>query len=185
MHVALEQAPEASRGQSVDEKSKHDRVCSAGSGVARRGRRNARNRHDTATLGFAIAWLDPGKDIGAVVRGSVTIFFRKRTLPFEPTVHWIFAQDIEATYQELQSSGANIVEPLELKPWGIRQFTVRNGAGTSFMSTMADQARRDKRLKRRQTKALTLRREPAIQLRHERLLADRMAPTTGLPGMFV
>jgi len=41
------------------------------------------------------------------------IFFRKRTPPFEPAVHWMFAPDIDATYDELKLSGANIVEPLE------------------------------------------------------------------------
>ena len=89
-------------------------------------------RHYRDKLGFEIAWLEPGKDIGAVLRGNVTIFFRKRTLPFEPAVHWIFADEIDATYQELQSSGANIVDPLELKPWGIRQFTVKDLDGHLF-----------------------------------------------------
>jgi len=83
-------------------------------------------------LGFEIGWLYPGKEIGAVSRGRVTIFFRKRELPFEPAVHWIFADDIDATYGELQSSGSNIVEPLEKKPWGLRQFTVKDLDGNIF-----------------------------------------------------
>jgi hypothetical protein len=45
-------------------------------------------------LGFNIGWLDPSKEIGAVLRGEVAIFFRKRHTPFEPAVHWIFAQDV-------------------------------------------------------------------------------------------
>ena len=60
------------------------------------------------------------------------IFFRKRELPFEPAVHWVFAEDIDATYQELQALGANIVEPLEVKPWGLRQFTVKDLDGNLF-----------------------------------------------------
>jgi uncharacterized glyoxalase superfamily protein PhnB len=39
---------------------------------------------------------------------------------------WVFAADIDATYAELQSRGARIVEPLERKPWGLRQFTVED-----------------------------------------------------------
>jgi hypothetical protein len=31
----------------------------------------------------------------------------------------VFAEDIAATYEELKSSGANIVEPLEIKPRGV------------------------------------------------------------------
>lgn len=78
------------------------------------------------TLGFAIGWLYPGKEIGAVSRGHVVIFFRQRPLPFEPAVHWVFAEDIDAMYQEMKSLGANIVDPLEKKPWGLRQFTVED-----------------------------------------------------------
>ncbi|MGB9435181.1 MAG: VOC family protein [Candidatus Acidiferrum sp.] len=77
-------------------------------------------QHYRDALGFAIEWLYPGKEIGAVSRGHVAIFFRKRKQPFEPAVHWVFAEDIDATYQELKSLGANIVDPLEKKPWGLR-----------------------------------------------------------------
>ena len=81
-----------------------------------------------------IGWLYPDKGIGAVSRerDRVAIFFRKRELPFEPAVHWVFAEDIDATYEELKSSGANIVDPLERKPWGLRQFTVKDLDGNLF-----------------------------------------------------
>ena len=83
-------------------------------------------QHYRDALGFEIGWLNPGKEIGAVSRGDVAVFFRKKTSPFEPAVHWVFAKDIDATYGEVKSSGANIVEPLESKPWGLRQFTVED-----------------------------------------------------------
>jgi uncharacterized glyoxalase superfamily protein PhnB len=89
-------------------------------------------QHYRDALGFEIAWLYPGKEIGAVSRDRAVIFFRKRKLPFEPAVHWVFAEDIDASYGELQSSGANIVEPLETKPWGLRQFTVKDLDGNLF-----------------------------------------------------
>ena len=89
-------------------------------------------QHYRDALGFEIAWLYPGKEIGAVSRGEVAIFFRKKTPPFEAAVHWVFADDIDATYDELKSSGANIVEPLEKKPWGLRQFTVEDLDGNRF-----------------------------------------------------
>src|SRR5258706_13749451 len=54
-----------------------------------------------------------------VSRGKAVIFFRRREEPFEPAIHWVFAEDIDATYEELRSSGAKIVEPLEKKPWGL------------------------------------------------------------------
>ena len=90
-------------------------------------------QHYRDALGFEIGWLDPGKGIGAVSRGDMgPIFFRKRQPPFETAVHWVFAEDIDATYQELKSLGANIVDPLEKKPWGLRQFTVQDLDGNLF-----------------------------------------------------
>lgn len=88
--------------------------------------------HYRDCLGFELAWLDPSEDIGAVSRGDVAIFFRRRLQPFEPAVHWVFAEDIEATYAELRARGANIVDPLERKPWGLRQFTVEDVDGNRF-----------------------------------------------------
>ena len=89
-------------------------------------------QHYRDALGFEIGWLNPGKEIGAVSRGNVAIFFRTKTPPFEAAVHWVFAEDIDATYGELTSSAANIVEPLEKKPWGLRQFTVEDLDGNRF-----------------------------------------------------
>ena len=89
-------------------------------------------QHYRDALGFEIGWLEPGKEIGAVSRDGVAIFFRKREPPFEPAVHWVFARDIDTSYQELMSLGANIVEPLERKPWGLRQFTVQDLDGNLF-----------------------------------------------------
>ena len=89
-------------------------------------------QHYRDTLGFEIGWLYPGKEIGAVSRDNVAIFFRRKSQPFEPSVHWVFSADIEATYDELRSLGARIVEPLEKKPWGLRQFTVEDLDGNRF-----------------------------------------------------
>ncbi|MBV9718334.1 MAG: VOC family protein [Candidatus Eremiobacteraeota bacterium] len=89
-------------------------------------------QHYRDALGFEIKWLVEGKETGAVVRGNAAIFFRKREAPFEPAVHWIFAPDLDASYEELRSRGANIVEPPEDKPWGLRQFTVSDLDGNLF-----------------------------------------------------
>ena len=89
-------------------------------------------QHYRDALGFEIGWLYPGGEIGSVSRGQTAIFFRKTTPPFEAAVHWVFAEDIDATYSELKSLGANIVEPLEKKPWGLRQFTVHDIDGNRF-----------------------------------------------------
>ena len=89
-------------------------------------------QHYRDTLGFEIGWLTPGKEIGSVSRTGVVIFLRKKEQSFEAAIHWVFAEDIDASYQELHSLGAKIVEPLETKPWGIRQFTVADLDGNLF-----------------------------------------------------
>jgi predicted enzyme related to lactoylglutathione lyase len=89
-------------------------------------------QHYRDALGFEIGWLYPGGGIGAVSRDHFAIFFRRRGRPFEPAVHWVFAAKIDATYEELRSRGARIVEPLEKKPWGLRQFTVEDIDGNRF-----------------------------------------------------
>ncbi len=88
--------------------------------------------HYRDALGCEVGWLYPGGDIGAVSRENFVIFFRRRSRPFEAAVQWVFAADIDATYEELRSRGARIVEPLETKPWGLRQFTVEDIDGNRF-----------------------------------------------------
>jgi uncharacterized glyoxalase superfamily protein PhnB len=88
-------------------------------------------RYYRDVLGFEIGWLVE-QEIGSVTRDEVAIFFRQRSEPFEPAVHWIFAPELDATYDELVSAGARIVEPLETKPWGLRQFTVEDVDGNRF-----------------------------------------------------
>jgi uncharacterized glyoxalase superfamily protein PhnB len=90
-------------------------------------------QHYCDVLGFEIGWLYPGGGIGSVSRDNVgPIFFRRRERPFEPAVHWVFAAEIDAAYEELRSRGARITEPLEKKPWGLRQFTVEDIDGNRF-----------------------------------------------------
>lgn len=83
-------------------------------------------------LDCKIEWIYPGKEIGAVSNGETAIFFRKRTGKFEPAVNWIYCDDIDASYQKLMDNGANIVEDIEDKPWGTRQFTLHDLDGNIF-----------------------------------------------------
>jgi uncharacterized glyoxalase superfamily protein PhnB len=40
--------------------------------------------------------------------------------------------NIDEAYADLSAKGARIVEPLEKKPWGLRQFTVEDIDGNRF-----------------------------------------------------
>jgi uncharacterized glyoxalase superfamily protein PhnB len=83
-------------------------------------------------FGFEMGWITPGKEMGAVIGGETTLFFRKKEGAFEPVVLWVFAQDIDAMYEEMKAAGAEVVEALEMKPWGLRQFAVRDLDGNLF-----------------------------------------------------
>jgi glyoxalase/bleomycin resistance protein/dioxygenase superfamily protein len=82
--------------------------------------------HYCNALGFEIAWTWPDGSVGAVSRGDAAIFLRRREPPFDPVTLWIFALDVEATLDELTHLDANVVEPLEKKPWNLMQFTVED-----------------------------------------------------------
>ena len=83
-------------------------------------------QHYCSALGFKVAWLWPDKSIGAVSREDAAIFLRKTEPPFDAVNLWVFAPNIDATLRELQDFGANIIEPLEKKSWGLMQFTVQD-----------------------------------------------------------
>ena len=83
-------------------------------------------------LGFELGWIEPGNEIGSVKRDHAVIFFRRRPAAFEPAVHWVFAPDIQATYEEMQARGARITEPLARRPWGLTQFTLEDLDGNRF-----------------------------------------------------
>ena len=89
-------------------------------------------QHYRDALGFEIGWLYPGGGIGAVSRDNFAIFFRRRDRPFEPAVHWVFAAELDATYEEMRSRGARIVEPLAEWIKGLRHFTVEDIDGNRF-----------------------------------------------------
>jgi len=82
-------------------------------------------------LGFEIAWTLEDKTMGAVGREGIAIFFAQHPHP-APTQHWIFAEDIDATYHEMKTRNANIVDDIENKPWNLRQFTIEDLDGHRF-----------------------------------------------------
>jgi uncharacterized glyoxalase superfamily protein PhnB len=47
--------------------------------------------------------------------------------------HWIFADDIDEVYEEIKLSRIKIIEPIENKSWGMRQFTIEDIDGNRFI----------------------------------------------------
>lgn len=82
-------------------------------------------------LGFDIAWTLEDKSMGAVGRDGIAVFFVRKNHLFS-THHWIFATDVDATYHEMKTRNANVVESIENKPWRLRQFSIEDQDGHRF-----------------------------------------------------
>ncbi len=87
-------------------------------------------RHYRGVLGFADEWLwgDP-PDFGGVRWGKVGVMFAQ-----QPGVdakaggrwHAFFVEGIDELYDLHKRNGATIHAPLQAKPWGLREYTVRD-----------------------------------------------------------
>lgn len=89
-------------------------------------------RHYRDAMSFDIQWLDPTKEIGAVSRDNLAVFFRKTARPFQHAVNWVHTEDLDASYAELKSSGAIVLGAPKIEPWGLRQFAVQDLDGNLF-----------------------------------------------------
>ena len=84
------------------------------------------------TLGFEISWYNEGGKIGAVAHGDCAIFFREAPEAHPGQTFWVYCEDLEGTQAEFTRRGANITDRLELKPWGLWQFTVQDHCANMF-----------------------------------------------------
>lgn len=87
-------------------------------------------------LGFAVVTRLPENEYAIVERDGVAIhLFRNRAAnPAAVAIH-IFTSDLDELFAELQSSGATITQKIERKPWGNRDFRVRDEFGNELKFT--------------------------------------------------
>jgi predicted enzyme related to lactoylglutathione lyase len=78
-------------------------------------------------LGCQIAW-SWGNGYGAVFNGDTRIFFSREDKP-QPSCLCVFVDDADALCAQYQQRGAEIVEPIESKPWGMREFMLKDRDG--------------------------------------------------------
>jgi len=100
--------------------------------------RNLRSALDyyTDRLGFEIAMDLPNAEYAIVERDGVAIhlFEDKSGLNSPVGVH-IFTPDLDDLYRELSGRGADLMQPIESKPWGNREFRVNDGSGNLLKFT--------------------------------------------------
>jgi hypothetical protein len=83
-------------------------------------------------LRFQIAWTDASKTMGAVSKDEAVIIFAGAGRRF-PNTLWFFADHVDETYKKFMKGSITISEDIETKPWGIRQFTIEDPDGNSFI----------------------------------------------------
>ncbi|MEM9787195.1 MAG: VOC family protein [Pseudomonadota bacterium] len=83
-------------------------------------------------FGFEIGWCNAAGRIGAVSHGDCAIFFRECTEIRPPSTFWVFCPALDEAHAEFLQRGADVVDSPENKPWGLRQFTIRDHCGNLF-----------------------------------------------------
>lgn len=102
-------------------------------------------RYYCAVLGFGNDWLwgDP-PEVGGVRWGKLGVMFSQVGPGAKVGGQWhsFFVDGIDALHELHGCNGATICSPLELKPWGLREYTVRdlNGHYLRFGQRASDRS---------------------------------------------
>jgi catechol 2,3-dioxygenase-like lactoylglutathione lyase family enzyme len=80
---------------------------------------------DVLGLGVNWIWKD---DFGSVGKDCVELFLYESVEP-QPGMCSLFVDDVDVVHAHAAERGAEIVSPLEDKPWNVREFSVRDPNG--------------------------------------------------------
>lgn len=87
-------------------------------------------------LGFRVAMRMPSNDYAIVERDDVAIhLFRADAGAHSPVAIHIFAEDLASLHAELQQRGARLSQQIAQKPWGNRDFRVKDDSGNEIKFT--------------------------------------------------
>jgi uncharacterized glyoxalase superfamily protein PhnB len=98
-------------------------------------------------LGFEQQWIWGDPPVYAGLRSGDALIYLSHDPDLADTIHnmhlapdvFFWVDDIESLHARHAASGAEIVERLETKPWGTRQYTVRQPNG--YLLKFASDAR--------------------------------------------
>ena len=86
-------------------------------------------------LGFEVAMRMPGNEYAIVERDGVAIhLFAEDAARSAVGIH-IFTAGLDQLFAEVSQRGAQITQPIEKKPWGNREFRVRDEFGNELKFT--------------------------------------------------
>jgi uncharacterized glyoxalase superfamily protein PhnB len=87
-------------------------------------------------LGFEVAMRMPDGEYAIVERDGVAIhLFQDRAQNHSPAAVHIFTPDLEELYAEFAARGAQITQKIEQKPWGNREFRIKDPFGNELKFT--------------------------------------------------
>ncbi len=87
-------------------------------------------------LGFEVAMRLPENEYAIVERDEVAIhLFNSGAAKSSAMGVHIFTSDLDQLFAELQTKGATITQAIERKPWGNRDFRVRDDFGNELKFT--------------------------------------------------
>lgn len=93
-----------------------------------------------SVLGFSVDWGNDHGGIGGISQGDCRMFltnaaFRAARGPHSPVIVWLnlnSRHDVDQLFDRWKSRGATIVEPVEDKPWNLREFRIADPDGNQL-----------------------------------------------------
>ena len=89
-------------------------------------------------LGLGINWIWED-NFGSVGRDQVELFLYESNDP-RPGICSVFVDDVDSIYERARERGGEIASELELKPWGVREFSIRDLDGNILRIGRGEQA---------------------------------------------
>jgi uncharacterized glyoxalase superfamily protein PhnB len=87
-------------------------------------------------LGFRVAMKMPAGDYAIVERDDIAIhLFHDRARTSTSVAIHVFTEDLDTLHAELQYRGAHVSQGILRKPWGNRDFRVRDDSGNEIKFT--------------------------------------------------
>lgn len=97
-------------------------------------------------LGFRLAWRTADGSLASLASDDVELFLlvpRTGTSPIQPRTAYIYVDDPDALCTEYQQAGADIVDPVQSRSYGMRDFEVRDLDGHCFTLGKGEETLRD------------------------------------------
>jgi uncharacterized glyoxalase superfamily protein PhnB len=91
-------------------------------------------------LGFSVDWGNDRGGIGGISQGDCRMFLTNATFrsvhgPDAPVIVWLnlsSRQEVDQLFERWSRSGANVVEPVEDRPWNLREFRIADPDGNQL-----------------------------------------------------